>query len=101
LPVVLPIEREGCRHVYHLYVVRCDRRDQLADHLARDGISTGIHYSYPVHLQPGLVAGARIAGSLHTTEAIAQEILSLPIYPSLSPQAQDRVIASVRAFFGR
>lgn len=101
LPLILPVERKGCRHVYHLYVVRCDRRDQLADHLAGDGISTGIHYRYPVHLQPGLASGARIAGSLQTTEAVAGEILSLPIYPSLSPEAQERVITSVRAFFGR
>ncbi len=101
LPLILPVERKSFRHVYHLYVVRCDRRDRLADHLARDGISTGIHYRYPVHLQPGLAAGARIAGSLQTTEAVAGEILSLPIYPSLSPQAQERVITSIRAFFGR
>jgi dTDP-4-amino-4,6-dideoxygalactose transaminase len=101
LPLILPVEREGCRHVYHLYVVRCDRRDQLADHLARDGISTGIHYRYPVHRQPGLASGARISGSLQTTEAITREILSLPIYPSLLPKVQDRVIASVRTFFGR
>jgi dTDP-4-amino-4,6-dideoxygalactose transaminase len=100
LPLVLPVERKGCRHVYHLYVVRSDRRDQLAEYLARDGILTGIHYRYPVHFQPGLAAGVRIAGSLQTTETVAREILSLPIYPSLPPEAQERVIVSIRAFFG-
>jgi dTDP-4-amino-4,6-dideoxygalactose transaminase len=101
LPLVLPVELFGYRHVYHLYVVRCDRRLDLADHLKRDGITTGIHYTYPVHLQPGLAGNARIAGSLQRTEALACEVLSLPIYPSLSPASQARVIASVRAFFGR
>jgi dTDP-4-amino-4,6-dideoxygalactose transaminase len=92
LPLVLPAERPGCRHVYHLYVVRCNRRRELAAHLRREGISTGIHYEYPVHVQPGLAVGTRITGSLQTTETVAREILSLPIYPSLSYESQERVI---------
>jgi dTDP-4-amino-4,6-dideoxygalactose transaminase len=101
LPLVLQVEQPGCRHVYHLYVVRFDQRQELSDHLERDGISTGIHYRYPVHLQPGLAAGARVVGSLRKTETVVREILSLPIYPSLSIASQERVITSVRAFFGR
>jgi dTDP-4-amino-4,6-dideoxygalactose transaminase len=101
LPIILPTEQPGCRHVYHLYVIRCDRRDELAQHLERVGVATGIHYEYPVHMQPGLAEGCRIAGSLQTTEAVVRDILSLPIYPSLTKQSQDRVIAGVRAFFGR
>ena len=101
LPLALPVELTGCRHVYHLYVVRCDRRQDLIEHLKRDGVTTGIHYPYPVHVQPGLTENARIAGSLQKTEALACDILSLPIYPSLSSASQGRVIASVRAFFGR
>jgi dTDP-4-amino-4,6-dideoxygalactose transaminase len=100
LPLTLPSERPGCRHVYHLYVVRTDRRDALARHLNRDGISTGVHYPYPVHRQSGLANGSRVVGSLETTETVVREILSLPIYPSLSDACQDRVIGSIRAFFG-
>jgi aminotransferase EvaB len=81
--------------------VRCDQRHELADHLERDGILTGIHYRYPVHAQPGLAANVRIVGSLEKTEMLVGEILSLPIYPSLSVPSQERVITSVRAFFGR
>jgi dTDP-4-amino-4,6-dideoxygalactose transaminase len=101
LPLVLPVERSGYCHVYSLYVVRCNRRHELVAHLERNGISIGIHYQHPAHVQPGLAAGARIAGSLETTEAVAREILSLPIYPSMSIETQDRVVASVRAFFER
>ena len=101
LPIILPTEQPGCRHVYHLYVIRCDRRDGLAQYLRRVGVATGIHYEYPVHLQPGLAERCRIAGSLQTTEAVVRDILSLPIYPSLTEQSQDRVLAGVRAFFGR
>jgi dTDP-4-amino-4,6-dideoxygalactose transaminase len=100
LPLTLPGERPGCRHVYHLYVVRTDRRDALARLLNRDGISTGVHYPYPVHRQSGLAKGSRVVGSLETTETVVREILSLPIYPSLSDASQDRVIGSIRAFFG-
>jgi dTDP-4-amino-4,6-dideoxygalactose transaminase len=99
LPLILPTQRPGYRHVYHLYVVRCDRRDELADHLQHSGVSTGVHYRYPIHRQPGLAAGTRIVGSLQTTDGISREILSLPIYPSLTPEDQERVIAAVHAFF--
>jgi dTDP-4-amino-4,6-dideoxygalactose transaminase len=101
LPLRLPAEKPGCRHVYHLYVVRSDRRDQLRAHLDRDGVGTGIHYPYPVHAQPGLAQGARIPEPLTVTEMVAREIVTLPLYPSLSQDRRARVIASVQAFFGR
>jgi dTDP-4-amino-4,6-dideoxygalactose transaminase len=101
LPLIRPIERLGCRHVYHLYVVRLDRRDALAQHLNRAGIGTGIHYPRAVHAQPGLVAAAHIPQPLEMTDTIVREILSLPLYPSMSRQDQDRVITGVRAFYGK
>jgi len=101
LPLRLPVERTGCRHVYHLYVVRTDRRDEFRAHLARDGIGTGIHYAYPAHVQPGLADGARIPEMLTVTEKAVQEIVTLPLFPSLSREQQDRVITSVRSYFGK
>jgi len=101
LPLVLPAERLGCRHTYHLYVVRCDRRDALAEHLARAGIGSGIHYPFPVHVQPGLAAGSRIPQPLRFTEAIADEILTLPLHPGMPLEARRRVIESVRSYFGK
>ena len=101
LPLVLPVERPDCRHVYHLYVVRCDRRDALARHLDQAGVSIGFHYPVPVHAQPGLAAESRVAGPLPMTDMLAREILSLPLYPSLPPDQQERVIDAVRSFFGR
>ena len=79
--------------------MRCDRRRELAAHLRREGIATGIHYEYSVHVQPGLAVGTRIAGSLQTTETVAREILSLPIYPSLSYESQERVINAIPRIF--
>jgi dTDP-4-amino-4,6-dideoxygalactose transaminase len=100
LPLRLPIERPDCRHVYHLYVVRTDRRNELRAHLAGHGIDTGIHYPYPVHVQPGFADGARIPEPLTVTEAVAGDIITLPLFPSLSQGRQARVIASIRSHFG-
>lgn len=96
LPPVLvaPGEGAGEKHVYHLFVVRAPTpklREQLRAGLARDEIGTAIHYPVPVHLQPGYARLVRVAGSLAHTEAAAQTILSLPIYPTLPPDAVKRV----------
>jgi dTDP-4-amino-4,6-dideoxygalactose transaminase len=100
LPLALPVEKLGCRHAYHLYVVATDERDALARHLQQARIGTGIHYRHPVHRQPGLAARSRICGPLPVTEAISGRILSLPLFPALTPEAEERVIAGVRSFFG-
>jgi len=101
LPIVCPCPRHDASHVYHLYVIRCDRRDDLREFLDRWGIGTGIHYPYPVHLQPGLTETARIPAPLTVTEKIGKEILSLPLYPGLSAADHGRVIDAVRRFFGK
>lgn len=101
LPIALPTEPEGRRHAYHLYVVRCERRDALARHLDRAGVASTIHYPYPVHAQPGLAAGARIPQPLRVTDSVVGEILSLPLYPSMPAGDRDRVIEGVRSFFGK
>jgi len=99
LPITLPTERSNSRHSYHLYVIRSDCREALAKHLETEGISTGIHYPYPVHVQPGLSDSARIPEPLSVTERIASQILSIPLFPSMSEQQQGRVISAVRSFF--
>ena len=100
LPIVCPEQRPGCIHVYSLFVIRCDRRDALAEHLMRAGVATGLHYPYAIHRQPVFADCARIPQPLAVTEKIAGEILSLPLYPSLTEEDQARVIAGVRSFFG-
>jgi dTDP-4-amino-4,6-dideoxygalactose transaminase len=101
LPLGLPRCRAECTHVFHQYAIRTPERDRLREHLRAAQIGTGIHYPVPVHLQPayqGRLAEFP-AGLPHTTRATA-EILSLPIYPQLGPEAADRVIAEIRRFFG-
>jgi dTDP-4-amino-4,6-dideoxygalactose transaminase len=102
LPISLPIARPGSEHAFHLYAAVCESRadrDALVKHLEVDEIIAGIHYDPPVHQHPAY--SARLAcGDLSITEDIAGRVVSLPIYPELSETDQDRVIASVRRFFG-
>jgi dTDP-4-amino-4,6-dideoxygalactose transaminase len=98
--LVLPVESAWSRGVYHLYVIRTKERDLLADHLKGKGINTGLHYPVPVHLQNCYRDWGYRPGSLPVTERVASEILSLPMYPSLTPPQQARVAAEIEAFVG-
>jgi dTDP-4-amino-4,6-dideoxygalactose transaminase len=95
--LVLPVTQEGSEHVYHLYVVRSDRRDALNAHLQARGIAAGIHYPVPIHLQPAYRRTPSL--SLPVTERASREVLSLPIYPELSDTDVATVIAAVRDYF--
>ena len=98
LPLTLPTERPGARHVYHLYVVRTPRRDELAKFLKEREIATGIHYPVASHQQPAIEHLS--PPPLPHTERIVNEILSLPISAGHTEAEVDEVIAAVRAFFG-
>jgi dTDP-4-amino-4,6-dideoxygalactose transaminase len=98
VPLVLPHETPGARHVYHLYVVRAPERDRLAQFLKDRAIATGIHYPVPSHRQPAVEHLS--PPSLPRTERFVQEILTLPMSAGHSPAEIDEVIAAVRAFYG-
>jgi dTDP-4-amino-4,6-dideoxygalactose transaminase len=98
LPLELPAERPGGRHVYHLYVVRTPRRRELAAFLKERGIQTGVHYPVPTHRQPAVEHFA--PGPLPATERLVEEILTLPISAGHTDGEIDAVASAVRAFFG-
>jgi dTDP-4-amino-4,6-dideoxygalactose transaminase len=83
--------------VFHLFVVRSPRRDELKAHLAERGVGTDIHYPLPAHLQPAYAQYGDGPGSLPVTERLAHEVLSLPIYPELSDDSVDYVCQVLRA----
>jgi dTDP-4-amino-4,6-dideoxygalactose transaminase len=87
-----PVEVPGVKHVYHLYVIRSERRDNLQAHLQQQGIQTGIHYPTPIHLQGAYRWCNQGPGSFPVAERCAREVLSLPIYPELT-DAQVRRVA--------
>jgi dTDP-4-amino-4,6-dideoxygalactose transaminase len=94
--LLLPKIRTNAGHVFHLYVVRTDKRDKLMDFLKRNEINTLIHYPSPVHLQPAYKKFG--TSHLEATEKITGEILSLPIYPELSDRDVNYVIETIKKF---
>ena len=85
------------RHVYHIYAIRDAQRDALQTYLQNQGVSTGIHYPIPVHLQGAFAELGHKDGDFPHSEAAAREVLSLPMYPELPPDQQEIVIAALKA----
>ena len=94
----LPVTRPNSEQVFHLYVIRTGNRQQLIDHLSSHKIQAGIHYPMPVHLQPGYKARIRTSSNMRVTEQLAEEVLSLPMYPELSSADVALVIEVVNSF---
>jgi len=99
--VVTPQEQPYAKHVYHLYVIRVRDRDGLQRWLKAHGVSTGVHYPLPCHVQEACGAYGYQAGSLPVTEAFADQILSLPMYPELTVDQISYVSQTIRDYFKR
>jgi dTDP-4-amino-4,6-dideoxygalactose transaminase len=91
-------EQPGYKSVYHIFPLFTEQRDDLREHLLHAGISTGLHYPIPVHLQPGYRHLGYKEGDLPETERACREVLSLPIFAELSDEAVLRIADSVRQF---
>jgi dTDP-4-amino-4,6-dideoxygalactose transaminase len=81
-----------------LYVIRTDQRDALKEHLASSGVSVGIHYPIPIHLQPAYRDLGYRQGDFPVTEEYAQQTLSLPMYAELTPEIISRVAETATDF---
>jgi dTDP-4-amino-4,6-dideoxygalactose transaminase len=93
----IPKIRTGAEHVFHLYVIRTNRRQELMERMNSNGIYPGVHYPKPIHLQPAYKGRIRLSESLDVTEMLSREVVSLPIYPELSIEMVGRVISAVNA----
>ena len=98
--VIIPKRLPGARHVFHQYVIRAPRRDELKEHLAANGIGSAVYYPVPLHLQKCFAELGCQAGSLPNAEAACREVLALPIFPELTQQELCRIANAVRVFFG-
>ena len=94
--VVRPRTLAGNEHVWHLYVIRVPRRDQVLAALRAAGISAAVHYPIPIHLHGAMKALGRRAGDFPVAERAVNEILSLPIFPEISEEQQVRVVDVLR-----
>lgn len=86
---------EGAEPVFHLYVIKCDNRAQVEATLKESGVSYGIHYPVPIHLQPAFASLGHSRGSFPNSETLSDSVLSLPMFPELTEQQQDQVIEAV------
>jgi dTDP-4-amino-4,6-dideoxygalactose transaminase len=98
LELMLPYVDPQAEPAWHLYVIRTSLRQELLDYLKTQGIGAGIHYPIPLHLQPAYAELGYAPGTLPVTEAVARSCLSLPIYPEMSDEQQDRVVTAIRTF---
>jgi dTDP-4-amino-4,6-dideoxygalactose transaminase len=96
--LIMPFQPEGSRPVYHLFVVRVKDRAGLQKHLSDAKIDSGIHYPVPLHLQKAYANLGYRAGDFPVTERIAPEIVSLPMFPQLTPDQQARVVTATERF---
>lgn len=97
--VGLPRPEPGSTHVYHQYTIRVEgtgRRNRLKEFLAARGIGSEIYYPIPLHKQPAFPAESPFQPSLPVSELLSEQVISLPVFPELLPEEQDRVIHAVR-----
>lgn len=100
IELVLPCVIETTKPVWHLFVVRSRQRDALRQHLLKAGINTSIHYPTPPHLQEAYKDLSISKGSLPVAEEMANEVLSLPLYPGTTPEHVAYTAETTKAFFG-
>jgi dTDP-4-amino-4,6-dideoxygalactose transaminase len=99
--VVRPRVLDGNEHVWHLYVVRVPDRDRVIKELHAAGIGAGIHYPVPVHLSSAFADLGYAGGAFPVAERVAREILSLPLFPGITPAQQERVVSVLIAALQR
>ena len=96
--IVLPSEVSGSRHVWHQYVIRCARRDELREFLASRNIGSEIYYPVPLHTQTALKSLGYVQGDFPESERAAREVLALPIFPELREDEQQAVVQGIVEF---
>jgi len=98
--VATPFEADYARHVYHVYAIRIQERDELRRHLEDKGIGCAVHYPIPIHLQRACRSLGYEAGAFPVAENLAKEFLSLPMFPELTEEQIEYVTYCVRDVVG-
>ena len=97
--ITIPDRPNDTRQVYHLYVVRAQRRDELKDYLQSCGIDAKIHYPVPMHLQPAARKFSYSRGDFPVTEEICQTVVSLPVHEFITREQQDYTVSKIKDFY--
>lgn len=97
--IILPITQQFATHVYHLFVISTQKRNELQHFLAQNGIQTLIHYPIPIHLQKAYQHLGYQKGDFPVAEQVAETALSLPLYPELTLEQQTYIVQKIADFF--
>lgn len=97
--IKIPKEMDYAEHVYHLYVIECQKRDALQAYLAKKGVTTIIHYPTPIHMQKPYRQQGHKRGDYPITEKKADCILSLPIFPELEERELEFIVNQIISFY--
>jgi dTDP-4-amino-4,6-dideoxygalactose transaminase len=99
--IIVPQEPDFAKHIYHIYAIRVKNRDKLMNALAERGISCGIHYPIPIHLQDAYNSLGLKKGSFPVAEKIAEEFISLPMYPELTEEQIKYVAEEIKNYLSQ
>jgi dTDP-4-amino-4,6-dideoxygalactose transaminase len=99
LPVELPLTAPGNQHVWHVFALLTDRRDELQAHLTANGVPTLIYYPQPLHLQRCYSDQGWKPGDYPVAESVSRRILPLPMYPEITDAQADHVVTQIQRFF--
>ncbi len=99
--LTVPIVSSGNSHVYNQFTIRTSQRDELSAYLTQHGIGNRIYYPVPLHLQECYQTLGYHKGDFPVSEQLSQEVLSLPIYPELTPDQLQYVVDTIKAFFDK
>lgn len=98
--VITPFEASYARHVYHVYAIRVQERDEVRQHLQEKGIGTAVHYPIPIHLQEACRNLGYKEGAFPVAESLAEQFLSLPMFPELTEEQIEYVVCCVSEAIG-
>ncbi|OXS55990.1 transcriptional regulator [Cohnella sp. CIP 111063] len=101
LPITCPYAAEDRKHVYHLYIIQTEFRNELISHLEKNGVASGIYYPVPLHRQNVYLELGYEEGSLKEAEEASNRTMALPLYPEMTEEEQQYVIDTVRDFFNK
>ncbi len=99
LPVVTPYHAPDRKHIYHLYNIQAEDRDGLMEHLKENGISSGVYYPLPLHLQEVYKDLGYKEGDMPNAETISRKIFALPLYPELAEETMEHIVQVIRNYF--
>jgi dTDP-4-amino-4,6-dideoxygalactose transaminase len=98
--VIAPTEADYAKHIYHIYAIRCKKRDALINALLEKEVFCGIHYPVPLHLQDAYKSLGYSEGSFPVAERCARELVSLPMFSELTQEQIEKVVKEIRHFLG-